>query len=339
MTKHLPILIIALAIALITGCASTTPPTGCSPDKTWDRPNTTPEEMQQDLAVCQYDALLNRRSTSVYGDTAGQTLLLKAVADSSEENKENQMVNVCMKAKGYTLVKTISLQPGVSEVDNQTQNATVSPDIEETLLGSWKTTSFRTELNPSDQDQIEKLRFSFFPKQRLLLEKIYKNGIAEPELDHYKIIGNSIETINPFLAEKDKKTTTSFSLVGNQMILTTDNIQIILNKVLETNSVPEIDTLLLGNWFWRLQNNQTEAQIHLTLKPINRYTMQTTATSPQKSLNEIEDGIWCYDAEHPTVVMWSDKDAEPEMDKCHFADKTLTIVTKRGALTFTKAGN
>lgn len=71
----------------------------------WYRADATPEELKHDLAQCQYEALLTRRTTSVYGDTLGQTLLLRMVADSSEESKENQMIAACMAAKGYSLVK------------------------------------------------------------------------------------------------------------------------------------------------------------------------------------------------------------------------------------------
>jgi len=77
----------------------------------WYRADASPQELKHDLAQCQYDAILTRRSSSVYGATLGQALVLKMVADSSEESKENQMIAACMAAKGYELVKDTNAPP------------------------------------------------------------------------------------------------------------------------------------------------------------------------------------------------------------------------------------
>ena len=106
------ILSLALVVGFISGCSTTTvPPSGCSSGKMWYRADASPQELKHDLAQCQYDAILTRRSSSVYGATLGQALVLKMVADSSEESKENQMIAACMAAKGYELVKDTNAPP------------------------------------------------------------------------------------------------------------------------------------------------------------------------------------------------------------------------------------
>ena len=83
MKSAIQILSLTAFIGFFAGCSTTTPPSGCSSDKAWYRADASAGELQHDLAQCQYDALLTRRTTSVYGDTLGQTLLLRMVADWS----------------------------------------------------------------------------------------------------------------------------------------------------------------------------------------------------------------------------------------------------------------
>lgn len=70
----------------------------------WYRPGTSADQTRRDLAFCQNEALLNQRSTIIQGNTLGQAIVLGALASSSENSRENQIVQNCMIERGYTLL-------------------------------------------------------------------------------------------------------------------------------------------------------------------------------------------------------------------------------------------
>lgn len=99
---------IFLTIAvLFSGCASA-PPTGHLKGMTWYQPGVSAEQMERDLAACQYYAIENVGGYSVQGNTLGQTMLLSSFAQSEQRSRENQMIQTHMVALGYSLVKTNS---------------------------------------------------------------------------------------------------------------------------------------------------------------------------------------------------------------------------------------
>jgi tetratricopeptide (TPR) repeat protein len=99
---------IFLTIAvLLSGCASA-PPTGQPKGMTWYQQGVSAEQMERDLAACQYYAIANVGGYSVQGNTVGQTMLLSTFAQSEQRSRENLMVETRMVALGYSLVKTNS---------------------------------------------------------------------------------------------------------------------------------------------------------------------------------------------------------------------------------------
>ncbi|HEV2694601.1 MAG TPA: hypothetical protein VG347_17030 [Verrucomicrobiae bacterium] len=306
-----------LAICFFAGCASPTP-TGSPSGMAWNRPDTSSEEMRHDLAICQYDALSTRRATSVYGDTVGHTILLQMVADKSEDSKENQMIAACMSAKGYTLGKTNS--------PSANQTSRLSPELESKLIGRWESISFKTKVADKDQAEVDKQVFVFFPNQRLLNETVYKNGKTEPRLVHYNIDSDKMVMTDPLVVRPYTKTIAKYSLIDDQMILTSDNLQMILHKVPETNGVPESDNLLLGRWACSSKTNAIASKMQFKIMPHNRYNYQFSLTSPKKTKNEDEDGIYCYDADQFLIVFWSDKDSEPQWYKWYIVGDKMNLV-------------
>lgn len=95
-----------LAMLAASGCSSVSTDLA---KKAWYKPGTSAEERRRDLALCQNEALVNGQSYSpIPADTAGHAILLGMLASSSESSRENQIVQTCMTAKGYTLVDTNS---------------------------------------------------------------------------------------------------------------------------------------------------------------------------------------------------------------------------------------
>jgi hypothetical protein len=327
-----------LFILSFSGCSTTTP-TGCRSNETWYRPNTTPEQTQHDLALCQYDALSNRRATSVSGDTVGQTILLRMVADSSEDSKKSQLIAAEMTAKGYTLVKkNAPLSKALAE-ESRIQQTKVSPQMEAQLVGRWESVSFKTKIATADQTDIAKQVFVFFSNQRMLDETIFKNEKINPGLSHYYIDGDKFEMIDPFVAPQYRRTTAAFSLIENQLILTSGNAQIVMQKVTEINAVPDMENLLLGEWHSEFQTNAVKVDIKFKAMPHNRYNYKLSFTSPDKSSNENEDGVFCYDAQNSEMYCWSDKESEPQRFECHVVEDEMRLVIGKVAWRFSRGAN
>src|ERR1035437_428720 len=111
------------------GCASE-PQTGKPSNKAWYQTGISAEQTTRDLADCQNEALVNGRSFSpIPAQDAGASIALGMLASSSEKSRQNQIVQTCMAAKGYSLVNTNSplltdaqppqLTPQQSEVDRK----------------------------------------------------------------------------------------------------------------------------------------------------------------------------------------------------------------------------
>ena len=327
-----------LTILSICGCSTTTP-TGGRSNETWYRPDTTPAETQHDLAVCQYDALSNRRATSVYGNTVGQTILLKMVADGSEDSKENQLIAAEMTAKGYTLVKKNAPLPKTLAEENRIQQTRISPQLESQLVGRWESISLKTKVATTDQNDVSRQVFVFFSNQRMLGETIYKNEKISPNFTHYYIDGEKFETIDPFVAPQFRRMTAKYSLIDNQLILSSDNAQIIMQKVAETNAVPDMENYLLGEWHCDLHTNAVTIGIKFKAMPHNRYNYKLSFTSPDKSSTENEDGVFCYDAQSSEMYCWSDKESEPQRFECHVVEDEMRLVIGKVAWRFSRGAN
>lgn len=104
-TESIPRVLLVVFVAFLSGCASPpAPQTGCSSDKKWYQAGVSAEQASRDLANCQYQALLYERRASIQANTVGQAVLLDMIASSSENNRQNQMIQACMVAKGYSAV-------------------------------------------------------------------------------------------------------------------------------------------------------------------------------------------------------------------------------------------
>jgi len=96
---------VALATGAILnqGCVTNNPPKSM----VWYRAETSVDETTRDLAACQNEALVNGHAYSpIPADTFGHAIILGMFASSSENSRENQIVQTCMTAKGYSLVGT-----------------------------------------------------------------------------------------------------------------------------------------------------------------------------------------------------------------------------------------
>jgi TPR repeat protein len=102
----LTFLALVCIVFFYTGCASA-PQTGCSSKQAWYQAGISAEQTRRDLAECQYESLVNGRSYSpIPADTAGHAVLLGMIASAAENSRQNQIVQTCMAAKGYSLVNS-----------------------------------------------------------------------------------------------------------------------------------------------------------------------------------------------------------------------------------------
>jgi hypothetical protein len=84
----------------------------------------------RDLTDCQNESLVNGHAYSpIPAATAGQAIVLGMFASSAENNRENNIVQSCMIAKGYSLVKTNS------PLLTSSQQTELDSTINEKLLG------------------------------------------------------------------------------------------------------------------------------------------------------------------------------------------------------------
>jgi TPR repeat protein len=98
-----------VGIILLSGCASSEPQTGGTSKQSWYQAGISAEQTRRDLADCQNEALVNGRSFSpIPAQDAGASIALGMLASSSEKSRQNQIVQTCMAAKGYSLVNTNS---------------------------------------------------------------------------------------------------------------------------------------------------------------------------------------------------------------------------------------
>lgn len=122
-TKTLLIFLSLLCIVFLSGCASE-PQTGHPSNTAWYQPGISAEQTKRDLAECQYASLVNGRSYSpIPANDAGAAIALGLLASSAENSRQNQIVQTCMTAKGYSLMNINS--PLLKSVSIPIANMTV----------------------------------------------------------------------------------------------------------------------------------------------------------------------------------------------------------------------
>lgn len=118
--KIVRIFLSLVGVIFLSGCASE-PQTGHPSNKAWYQAGISAEQTKRDLAECQYESLVNGQSYSpIPAATAGQAIALGMLASSAENSRENQIVQTCMAAKGYSLVNTNSPLLTIVPIANMT---------------------------------------------------------------------------------------------------------------------------------------------------------------------------------------------------------------------------
>ena len=107
LTQRTYLTVVLAIVALFNqGCATNS----SQQNYVWYMPGASAEQTRRDLAACQNEALVNGRAYSpIPANTVGQAIVLGMFASSAENNRENQIVQTCMIAKGYSLIKKSSL--------------------------------------------------------------------------------------------------------------------------------------------------------------------------------------------------------------------------------------
>ena len=102
-TKTALILLSLASIIFLSGCTST-PQTGHPSSMAWYQADISVEQTRRDLADCQNESLVNGRAYSpIPAQDAGASIALGMLASSAENNRENEIVQTCMIAKGYSV--------------------------------------------------------------------------------------------------------------------------------------------------------------------------------------------------------------------------------------------
>lgn len=198
-----------VGIILFSGCASSEPQTGCTPKQAWYQAGISAEQTRRDLAACQYESMLNEKSTSVSGATLGQTLVLDAIVSSEQNNRKNQMIQACMTAKGYSLVNSNSSLLATRPIssDSTDWDAKTTSD----LIGRWECVSAKGKIGAG----LEKVNFDFLPGNRLVTTSI-QNGKTYSNKGDYAVEDNKIVMMSPNTAPERCK----YSLIGDHLVLT-----------------------------------------------------------------------------------------------------------------------
>jgi hypothetical protein len=309
------ILSLTVFIGFIAGCSTTAPPTGYSSDKAWYRADASADELRRDLAQCQYEALLTRRTTSVYGNTLGQTILLKMVADSSEDSKENQMVASCMSAKGYTLVSKKS--PLLSKLqDNQTFQLVDSKELSSQLVGHWESTKMN---GAGVGDGVSRMTLDIFNNNRLITTTI-QNGQVYSLLNRYGIMDGNIYLWNAFERSPKRSDGASYTFSGNQLTINqSHDFQVVFSKTILdglTNSV------IIGKW--KSENGQME----MDFLPDYRYRIVVN--------NSVTDGIYYYNERTCVLYCLQNDEAKPEACKFYIVGNSMNCVVKGVTIRFNR---
>jgi TPR repeat protein len=84
-------------------------PTGCSSGQIWFKPNVSLEQMTNDLNLCRAYATIDYHPSFVEGENLGQTLALRALDTSLEDNRQDGLVRDGMRSLGYRAVKKSAL--------------------------------------------------------------------------------------------------------------------------------------------------------------------------------------------------------------------------------------
>jgi len=197
-------------VILISGCASSETQTGCTPKQAWYQAGFSAEQTRRDLAACQYEAMLNEKSTSVSGETLGQTLILNSIVSSEQNNRKKQMIQACMSAKGYSLVNTNSslLATRPISIDSTTWDSKATID----LIGHWECD---TVVKGKVGVGLESVEFDFLPGNQLVTTSI-QNGKKYSTKGQYAVEDdNKIVIMSPDTAPERCR----YSLKGDHLAL------------------------------------------------------------------------------------------------------------------------
>lgn len=214
-----------VSIIFLSGCASYEPQTGCTSKQAWYQAGISAEQTRRDLAGCQYEALLNEHRYSSQAQTAGESMLWGMMASSVEKQRQNQLIETCMTAKGYSLINTNS--PLLTE--DQSQPAYVTPEIEAKLAGHWL-------FIPSPEKEIRgQWDIYFLPNNRYksISSMVIPDGtpvLKQPseEKGRYYFTGKSIVLWAD--NETNHYSPYNFSATDKQLILMVDNIPVTFVK-------------------------------------------------------------------------------------------------------------
>jgi lipoprotein NlpI len=93
-----------ICFAFLVGCASE-PQTGHPSNMAWYQAGISADQIRRDLADCQNESLAYGKSSIFAGESSGGGVIIDYIA---EQARQNNIVQSCMIAKGYSLVKTNS---------------------------------------------------------------------------------------------------------------------------------------------------------------------------------------------------------------------------------------
>lgn len=157
----------------------------------WYQPGISAEQTMRDLADCQNESLAYGRSSVFAGEQTAARALFDSMAESS---RQNQIVQTCMIAKGYSLVKTNS----TVLTNSQPQRDSV---INAKLLGHWT-------FVPSSEGPLRgQLDIYFLPQNRYKSNSSMINTNGQPfsptpeQEGRYYFAGNKLVT----WGDKDEK--------------------------------------------------------------------------------------------------------------------------------------
>jgi hypothetical protein len=224
-TKTVLLVISAICIAYLSGCVSG-PKTANYSNMVWYQPGASAEETRRDLAVCQNEALVNGRAYSpVPAERVSTSILLGMMASSSENNRENEIVQTCMIAKGYTLVDTNSPLLTNNLATGQQLDSTINAK----LLGHWRW------IPPSKwQDIRGELNFYFLPQNRYEFHAGLMDTNGRSLTTYTLQAGRYYFTENKLVTwgDKDDKPSspTTFFVTDTQLSIQLENLPFIFQK-------------------------------------------------------------------------------------------------------------
>lgn len=216
----------------------------------------------------------------------------------------------------------------------ETPRAIKTNEIDTQLLGNWESVSIKTSL--SNLENPDKINLVFFTQHRVLFETILKSGKAEPRLNSYEIKGSQIEMCDFTVPGPHNKLICNFSLLNDQLIFTSKNVQAVFQKVANLKLTPDSDKILLGQWNSNIKTNLSSALLSFNFLSPSHYSSQYSynqGTNLEK-LTKNEIGIYSFDPENYLLVLWSDNEAKPELFKCYPVGDYMNVVVDKQSVEF-----